>query len=186
MGIWVWTRWSGMRIPADVRHLLFSKTPRPVRKACPASYVMGTAGSFLEVTVSGRGEGGGVEFHSAHPSNVEFRNDRKCTPTPAIKVHGTDRKEFTKAFLSLQGLSLLLQTTFMTLVQSWLRYRVRCVIVDAMFSETLTHGRCRSEATSVELDEVVIEHPVNTIYSGQILNKFKEVSLQLSLQFQLQ
>jgi hypothetical protein len=58
--------------------------------------------------------------------------------------------------------------------------------VDARFSENVIHGICRSEATSVELDEVVLELPVNTIYSGQILNKFKVVSLQPSLQFQLQ
>jgi hypothetical protein len=101
--------------PSGCKTFTFSKTPRPVRKAQPASYVMGTAGSFPEVSVSG---GGGGEFPRAHPSNVEFRNDRNCISTPAIIVHGTDRKEFTIAFLSLQALSLLLQTTFMTFVQS--------------------------------------------------------------------
>jgi hypothetical protein len=68
-------------------------------------------------SVRGREREGG-RFHHAHSSNVEFRNDRKCTSIPTINVHGTDREKFTITFFRLQALSLLLRTIFKTLVQS--------------------------------------------------------------------
>ena len=53
----------------------------------------------------------------------------------------------------------------------------------AAFNDGLIHCKGRGEASSVALNEVVLSLLSSRIYSGQILNKFKEVSLQLQLQY---
>jgi hypothetical protein len=113
IGIRVWTRWAGTRIPADVTHLLFFENAQTASEGPPS--LLRNGHRWL-IPRSYSVPGGG--FHHAHPSNVEFGNDWNCNSIPTVNAHGTNKEKFTIALFRLQALSLLLETTFMALVKS--------------------------------------------------------------------